>query len=95
MKRMIMLVVFALLVASQSGAQKALPTVRIGIETPAGTNAHYHVTKQAGLFNTFPFSILSRAEIKKPEDLRGKKITLCAFGVDLRPSPDSNALRIY
>ena len=26
-------------------AQKPLPTVRIGIEAPAGTNSHYHVTK--------------------------------------------------
>ena len=114
--------------------QKALPTVRIGIEAPAGTNTHYHVTKQAGLFqkhglnlelisfpggtvgmqslvagdiqfatqdgvatltanlrganiyfvggmiNTFPFSILSRAEIKVPADLRGKKIVISRFG---------------
>src|SRR5258705_11094148 len=27
-----------------------LPTVRIGIEAPAGTNSHYYVTKQLGLF---------------------------------------------
>lgn len=33
----------------EAPAQK-LPTVRIGIEAPAGTNSHYHVTKQAGLF---------------------------------------------
>jgi NitT/TauT family transport system substrate-binding protein len=115
-------------------AQKPLPTVRIGIEAPAGTNSHYHVTKQAGLFqkygvnmeliafpggtvgmqsliagdiqfatqdgvatltanlrganiyfvagmiNTFPFSILSRAEIKTPADLRGKKIVISRYG---------------
>ena len=115
-------------------AQKSLPTVRIGIEAPAGTNSHYHVTKQAGLFqkygvdmeliafpggtvgmqsliagdiqfatqdgvatltanlrganiyfiagmiNTFPFSILSRAEIKAPADLRGKKIVISRYG---------------
>lgn len=113
---------------------KPLPTVRIGIEAPAGTNSHYHVTKQAGLFqkhglnpelisfpggtvgmqsliagdihfatqdgvatltanlrganvyfvggmiNTFPFSILSRAEIKTPAELRGKKIVISRFG---------------
>ena len=34
-------------------AQKPLPTVRIGIEAPAGTNSHYHVTKQAGLFQKY------------------------------------------
>lgn len=115
-------------------AQKPLPTVRIGSEAPAGTNSHYHVTKQAGLFqkygvnmeliafpggtvgmqsliagdiqfatqdgvatltanlrganiyfiagmiNTFPFSILSRAEIKAPADLRGKKIVISRYG---------------
>lgn len=115
-------------------AQKPLPTVRIGIEAPAGTNSHYHVTKQAGLFqkhglnmeliafpggtvgmqsliagdiqfatqdgvatltanlrganvyfvggmiNTFPFSILSRAEIKTPAELRGKKIVISRYG---------------
>ena len=30
--------------------QKSLPNVRIGIEAPAGTNSHYFVTKQMGLF---------------------------------------------
>ena len=34
-------------------AQKPLSTVRIGIEAPAGTNSHYHVTKQAGLFQKY------------------------------------------
>ena len=34
-------------------SQKPLPTVRIGIEAPAGTNSHYHVTKQAGLFQKY------------------------------------------
>lgn len=117
----------------EAWAQK-LPTVRIGIEAPAGTNSHYHVTRQAGLFqkhginmelisfpggtvgmqslvagdiqfatqdgvatltanlrganvyfvggmiNTFPFSILSRAEIKAPAELRGKKILISRYG---------------
>lgn len=125
---------FAVIFAIPAWAQKPLPTVRIGIEAPAGTNAHYYVTKQAGLFqkhglsmeliafpggtvgmqalmagdiqfatqdgvatlsanlrganihfvagmiNTFPFSILSRAEIKKPEELRGKKIVISRYG---------------
>jgi NitT/TauT family transport system substrate-binding protein len=115
-------------------AQKALPTVRIGIEAPAGTNSHYFVTKQLGLFqkhginielisfpggtvglqalfagdiqfatsdgvaglsanlrgatlyfvagmiNTFPFSILSKPEIRAPQDLRGKKIVISRYG---------------
>ena len=37
----------------ETWAQKTLPTVRIGIEAPAGTNSHYHVTKQAGLFQKY------------------------------------------
>ena len=115
-------------------AQKNPPTVRIGIEAPAGTNTHYYVTKQLGLFqkhgvnvelisfpggtvglqalfagdiqfatsdgvaglsanlrganlyfiagmiNTFPFSILSRAEIRTPQELRGKKIVISRYG---------------
>lgn len=117
---------------AEAWAQKPVPTVRIGIEAPAGTNSHYHVTKQVGLFqkygvnmelisfpggtvglqsliagdiqfatqdgtatltanlrganiyfvagmiNTFPFSILSRAEIKAPAELRGKKSSSAA-----------------
>ena len=115
-------------------AQKTLPTVRIGIEAPAGTNSHYFVTNQLGLFqkhginielisfpggtvglqalfagdiqfatsdgvaglsanlrganlyfvagmiNTFPFSILSKPEIRAPQDLRGKKIVISRYG---------------
>jgi NitT/TauT family transport system substrate-binding protein len=125
------------LLLSSSGdawAQKSLPAVRIGIEAPAGTNAHYYVTKQLGLFqkygvnvelisfpggtvglqallagdiqyasadgtaglqanlrggkiyfvagmiNTFPFSILSRPEIRTPQELRGKKIVISRYG---------------
>ena len=34
----------------EAWAQKSLPTVRIGIEAVAGTNSHYYVTKQLGLF---------------------------------------------
>lgn len=122
------------LFANQSSAQKTLPTVRIGIEAPAGTNSHYYVTKQLGLFqkhgvnielisfpggtvglqallagdiqfasadgtaglqanlrggniyfiagmiNTFPFSILSKPEIRAPADLRGKKIVISRYG---------------
>jgi len=132
------LVIAALgLLLSSSGdawAQKSLPAVRIGIEAPAGTNAHYYVTKQLGLFqkhgvnvelisfpggtvglqallagdiqfasadgtaglqanlrggniyfvagmiNTFPFSILSRPEIRTPQELRGKKIVISRYG---------------
>jgi ABC-type nitrate/sulfonate/bicarbonate transport system substrate-binding protein len=120
--------------STPASAQKNLPTVRIGIEAPAGTNAHYYVTKQLGLFqkhginielisfpggtvglqallagdiqfasedgvaglsanlrganlyfiagmiNTFPFSILSRAEIRTPQELRGKKIVISRYG---------------
>jgi NitT/TauT family transport system substrate-binding protein len=134
--KMILTVLLSMVLLGVNGeapAQK-LPTVRIGIEAPAGTNSHYHVTKQAGLFqkyginmelisfpggtvgmqsliagdiqfatqdgvatltanlrganiyfvagmiNTFPFSILSRAEIKTPADLRGKKIVISRYG---------------
>src|ERR1043166_2038282 len=34
----------------EAWSQKSLPTVRIGIEAVAGTNSHYYVTKQLGLF---------------------------------------------
>jgi len=115
-------------------AQKNVPSVRVGIEAPAGTNAHYYITKQLGLFqkhginielisfpggsvglqalfagdiqfatadgvaglsanlrganlyfiagmiNTFPFSILSRPEIRTPQELRGKKIVISRYG---------------
>ena len=139
----------------EAWAQKSLPTVRIGIEAVAGTNSHYYVTKQLGLFqkqglnlelisfpggtvgiqsllagdlqfatadgnlgltanlrganlyfiagmiNTFPFSILSKPEIRTPQDLRGKKIVISRYGsssdtavraavekYDLRPDKD-------
>jgi NitT/TauT family transport system substrate-binding protein len=125
------------LIFSLSGdawSQRNLPTVRIGIEAPAGTNSHYYVSKQLGLFqkhginielisfpggtvglqalfagdiqfatsdgvaglsanlrganlyfiagmiNTFPFSILSRPEIRTPQELRGKKIVISRYG---------------
>jgi len=126
----------ALIVSSSGDAwsQRNLPTVRIGIEAPAGTNSHYYVSKQLGLFqkhgvnielisfpggtvglqalfagdiqfatadgvaglsanlrganlyfiagmiNTFPFSILSRPEIRTPQELRGKKIVISRYG---------------
>jgi ABC-type nitrate/sulfonate/bicarbonate transport system substrate-binding protein len=111
----------------EAWSQKSLPTVRIGIEAVAGTNSHYYVTKQLGLFqknglnlelisfpggsvgvqsllagdlqfvtadgnlgltanlrganlyfiagmiNTFPFSILSKPEIRTPQDLRAQE----------------------
>src|SRR5580765_1241807 len=145
----------AILSSGAAWAQQKLPTVRIGIEAPAGTNSHYYVTKQLGLFqkyglnmelisfpggtvglqsllageiqfatadgvagsqanlrganiyfiagmiNTFPFSILSRPEIRTPADLRGKKIVISRYGsssdtavraavekYDLRPDKD-------
>ena len=135
MNRWVLFLVAALLMpGSEIWAQKNSPTVRIGIEAPAGTNSHYFVTKQLGLFqkhginielisfpggtvglqalfagdiqfatsdgvaglsanlrganlyfvagmiNTFPFSILSRPEIRTPQDLRGKKIVISRYG---------------
>ena len=136
---MIRFVLFLIVVAlvtpvGETWAQRTLPTVRIGIEAPAGTNSHYFVTKQMGLFqkhgvnielisfpggtvglqalfagdiqfatsdgvaglsanlrganlyfiagmiNTFPFSILSRPEIRTPQELRGKKIVISRYG---------------
>jgi ABC-type nitrate/sulfonate/bicarbonate transport system substrate-binding protein len=127
-------IVLVMLSCTAASAQKNPPTVRIGIEAPAGTNAHYYVTKQLGLFqkhgvnpelisfpggtvglqalfagdiqfatadgvaglsanlrganlyfiagmiNTFPFSILSRPEIRTPQELRGKKIVISRYG---------------
>src|ERR1041385_1388483 len=132
--RMVAALAFLFLFAHESSAQKSMPRVRIGIEAPAGTNAHYYVTKQLGLFqkhdvntelisfpggtvglqalfagdiqfatadgvaglsanlrganlyfiagmiNTFPFSILSRPEIRTPQELRGKKIVISRYG---------------
>src|SRR5689334_24721455 len=43
--------------ANESAAQKTLPTVRIGIEAPAGTNAHYYVTQKLGLFQKYGVNI--------------------------------------
>ena len=115
--------------SGEAWAQKSLPTVRISIEAVAGTNSHYYVTKQLGLFqkhglnlelisfpggtvgiqsllagdlirncrrepgpdgkppwgefvflagitNTFPFSILSKPDVRTRQDLRGKKIVI-------------------
>jgi ABC-type nitrate/sulfonate/bicarbonate transport system substrate-binding protein len=52
MKRLAFLGLMLVILSSETTAwaQKPLPTVRIGIEAPAGTNSHYFVTKQAGLF---------------------------------------------
>ncbi len=156
--RMVIQLLFWILVVWPSGdawPQKSFPTVRIGIEAVAGTNSHYYVTKQLGLFqkyglnpelisfpggsvgvqsllagdlqfatgdgtlglnanlrganicfiagmiNTFPFSILSKPEIRTPQDLRGKKIVISRYGsssdtavraavekYDLRPDKD-------
>ena len=47
---MISLWVMILGSSREAWAQKSLPTVRIGIEAVAGTNSHYYVTKQLGLF---------------------------------------------
>ena len=136
MKRLVFIGLLTLisLPGVEAWAQKTLPTVRIGIEAPAGTNSHYYVTKQMGLFqkhgvnmeliafpggtvglqalfagdiqfatadgvaglsanlrganlyfiagmiNTFPFSILAKAEIRTPQDLRGKKIVISRYG---------------
>ena len=41
----------------ETWAQKSFPTVRIGIEAPAGTNSHYFVTKQMGLFQKHGINI--------------------------------------
>ncbi len=132
----VILSMLALIFSSTRDAwsQRNLPTVRIGIEAPAGTNSHYYVSKQLGLFqkhginielisfpggtvglqalfagdiqfatadgvaglsanlrganlyfvagmiNTFPFSILSRPEIRTPQELRGKKIVISRYG---------------
>jgi ABC-type nitrate/sulfonate/bicarbonate transport system substrate-binding protein len=144
-----------LLLHDRVSAQPSFPTIRIGIEAVAGTNSHYYVTKQLGLFqkhglnlelisfpggtvglqsllageiqfatsdgtaglqanlrganlyfiagmiNTFPFSILSKPEIRLPSDLKGKKIVISRYGsssdtavraavekYDLRPDKD-------
>ena len=60
-----------------------------------------------GIVNTFPFTILSKAEIRSPSDLRGKKIAISRFGsssdvavrhaverYDLRPDKDVIILQV-
>ncbi|MGH7767297.1 MAG: ABC transporter substrate-binding protein [Candidatus Binatia bacterium] len=60
-----------------------------------------------GLVNTFPFTILTKAEIKTPADLRGKKIAISRFGsssdvavrhaverYDLKPDKDVVILQV-
>ena len=61
----------------------------------------------AGMVNTFPFTIVSKAEIRNPSDLRGKKIAISRFGsssdtavrsalerFNLRPEKDAVVLQI-
>lgn len=61
----------------------------------------------AGMVNTFPFTISSKAEIRNPSDLRGKKIAISRFGsssdtavrsalerFNLRPEKDAVVLQI-
>lgn len=61
----------------------------------------------AGIVNTFPFTILAKAEIKTPADLRGKKIAISRFGsssdvavrhaverYDLKPDKDVIILQV-
>jgi NitT/TauT family transport system substrate-binding protein len=61
----------------------------------------------AGIVNTFPFTILAKAEIRTPSDLRGKKIAISRFGsssdvavraaverYDLRPDKDVIILQV-
>jgi NitT/TauT family transport system substrate-binding protein len=61
----------------------------------------------AGLVNTFPFTILTKAEIKTPAELRGKKIAISRFGsssdvavrhaverYDLKPDKDVVILQV-
>jgi ABC-type nitrate/sulfonate/bicarbonate transport system substrate-binding protein len=51
--RLFMILMFCFLIlcpGREAWSQKSLPTVRIGIEAVAGTNSHYYVTKQLGLF---------------------------------------------
>jgi ABC-type nitrate/sulfonate/bicarbonate transport system substrate-binding protein len=59
MKRLAFLAMMMVILSSGVAAwgQKPLPTVRIGIEAPAGTNSHYFVTKQAGLFQKYGLNL--------------------------------------
>jgi len=118
----------------EAWSQKSPATVRFGVAGVSGTNAHYYVARQLGLFrknnlevemitfqggsqltqtvlaggldfltlegtlglaanqknvnlffiagviNTFPFTIVSKPEIRIPSDLRGKKIAISRLG---------------
>ena len=135
--RIFIIFVLSMAIFSSSGdawSQKSPPTVRFGVAGVSGTNAHYYVDKQLGLFrknnldvelitfqggsqltqtilaggldfltlegtlglaanqkevnllfvagviNTFPFTIVSKPEIRIPSDLRGKKIAISRLG---------------
>jgi NitT/TauT family transport system substrate-binding protein len=123
-----------LLLREEAWSQKSAATVRFGVAGLSGTNAHYYVDRQLGLFrknnvdvelivfqggsqltqtilaggldfltlegtlgfaanqrevnlffvagviNTFPFTIVSRPEIRVPSDLRGRKIAISRLG---------------
>jgi len=50
-------IIAVILASAPASAQKNPPTVRNGIEAPAGTNAHYYVTQQLGLFQKHGINI--------------------------------------
>lgn len=130
----ISLLTASLFLGSEAWPQKAIPTVRFGVAGVSGTNSHYYVDRQLGLFrknnldvemitfqggsqltqtilaggldfltlegtlglaanqkevnlyfvagviNTFPFTIVSKPDIRVPADLRGKKIAISRIG---------------
>jgi NitT/TauT family transport system substrate-binding protein len=67
--------------ATQAMMSGDLPIAQVGGNAPVVAKLRgADVTLIAGLLNVLAYSMVVSAEIKKPEDLRGKKLTVSRFG---------------
>jgi NitT/TauT family transport system substrate-binding protein len=67
--------------ATQAMMSGDLPIAQVGGNAPVGAKLRgADVTLIAGLLNVLAYSMVVAPEIKRPEDLRGKKLTVSRFG---------------
>src|SRR5687768_7544074 len=67
--------------ATQAMMSGDLPIAQVGGNAPVGAKLRgADVTLIAGLLNVLAYSMVVAPEIKRPEDLRGKKLTVRRFG---------------
>lgn len=67
--------------ATQAMMSGDLPIAQVGGNAPVVARLRgFDVTLIAGLLNILAYSMVVSPEIKKPEDLRGKKLTVSRFG---------------